>query len=314
MQAAAKNVWDLFEQGQFRIPLYQRHYDWKDEQCQALWEDFIRLHAVPGSTHYLGTMVVEEREGVFQIVDGQQRTTSLMLLLKAFGDALPEDERALLRALSQQRVTTCSLFLEALRRELGDEPLTRHLRNGEHLKLSFEDQVDQRTYRHLMLGHFCDPESLSENMRGNFRYFCEEVRARTDTWRGYLIDGLLNRLLFVRVTLPANLPPQRVFERMNSARLPPSQADMIKNYLLMVTPEPGEQEVVYQQLEKHLANPDGRHIWGWWVRLLVSMHEHREVEERNVYKSFKRFYEAPPIGWENAEHFLQLFDGWTKQF
>jgi uncharacterized protein with ParB-like and HNH nuclease domain len=80
---------------QFIIPIYQRTYSWQREQCEQLWNDIIRVgtdQTMPG--HFLGSVVYIQR-GLFQIanipqlllIDGQQRLTTLMLLLIALADA-----------------------------------------------------------------------------------------------------------------------------------------------------------------------------------------------------------------------------------
>jgi hypothetical protein len=103
MKATPQNAYQLFLQNKFKIPLYQRHYAWEEEQCAALWEDFIRLYKEPKSHHYLGTMVVEEMEnGDFYIIDGQQRTTTLILLLKALNMQLEDPNEVLIENISER--------------------------------------------------------------------------------------------------------------------------------------------------------------------------------------------------------------------
>lgn len=91
MKASSESIENLFKSKRFRIPLYQRSYGWGESHCKSLWDDFKALHKKlkydEKGFHYLGTMVIEKDEdGVCKIVDGQQRTTSLMLLIKAIGD------------------------------------------------------------------------------------------------------------------------------------------------------------------------------------------------------------------------------------
>jgi hypothetical protein len=92
MTAKPKSVWSLFDEvRKLRIPLYQRHYMWQKSHCEALWQDFLRLYERTDETHYIGCLVVSrEREGAAAIVDGQQRLTSLLLLVRALACYLPE--------------------------------------------------------------------------------------------------------------------------------------------------------------------------------------------------------------------------------
>jgi len=92
MKAKSHTLWNLLSgKRRFRIPLYQRRYGWKNEHCVALWNDFVRMYENPGHTHYLGCLVVtaSASDGVLAIVDGQQRLTSLALLLRSLAYALP---------------------------------------------------------------------------------------------------------------------------------------------------------------------------------------------------------------------------------
>ena len=281
------NLHDLLSQHgeHFKIPYYQRKYAWEERHCAELLDDILEVCNAQDRTHFFSNVTFSPLDGPgsYYVVDGQQR------------------------------LTTFSLFLGALRKELklGDAPaLDQKLRaclfNGELLKLSFEDQTDQRTYRHLLLGHFCDPESRSENMATNFHFFRKRVNQDREKLGDFLANGLLEKLLFVRVVLPDAMPPQRVFERMNSTRVPVEDFDLIKNYLLMHAGD-SEEERIYDRMEKNLAD------WQWRldIRTLVSMHALTPISETEVYRPFKAFY---PAGAKTTWEFLDQVDAWRQSF
>ncbi len=269
----------------FRIPYYQRKYAWTRTNCEVLFEDIREVGERTSQTHFFSNVTLSPlgvEEGHY-VVDGQQR------------------------------VTTFSLFLEALRHEFGEAPtIGQTLRNclyiGEMLKLSFEDQVDQRTYRHLLLRHFCDPESVSEAMQSNFAFFRAAIARHRVAFQSYLEDSLLERLLFVQVTLPAKMPPQRVFERMNATKLDVEDFDLIKNFLLMQAGD--DEQQVYDILEQKMRDL----YWRACVQAMVSMHACKQISQDKIYKPFREFFRHGPAEEFTALPFLHKVESWIQGF
>lgn len=271
----------LREKGErFEIPHYQRKYAWTKENCEAFLDDVLAVAADERPTHFFSnvTLCPLDENGSYYVVDGQQRVTTLGLFIGALSKALPE----------------------------FSEELKLYIKDGNILKLSFEDQMDQRTYRHLLLDHFCEPESLSATMVENFNFLENEVKASESNLRTALNDGLLTKLLFVRVILPQKMPPQRVFERMNGTKLTTTPFDLIKNFLLMEAK--GNEDVVYNIAESNL--------WKWYehIWILVSMHALEAVPQADIYKHFKPFYAATPAKEAGAEKFLTDLESWVDEF
>ncbi len=278
----------------FVIPHYQRKYSWTEDNCKTLFDDVLKVarelindHAV---THFfsnvtLSPLVLDDKCG-FHVVDGQQRLATFSLFLKAYAKVF------------STRTNEIRTFLQI----------------GPLLKLSFEDAVDQRTYRHLMLDRFCEPESVSQIMVDNFNLFEKEVRAEVETFGNVLCANLFEQLILVKVVLPEVMPPQRVFERMNGVRAELKQLDLIKNFLLM---EAGENDelAVYNLWEGHLL-PLG---WLDWVcRMISTMHAHMHdqwnVAEKNIYKNFRRFYESYGKTFCSVLEFLNHLETWHNIF
>ena len=263
----------------FQIPHYQRKYAWDKDNCAALMDDILAV-ADGRPTHFFSNLTLSPlaKADSYYVVDGQQR------------------------------LTTLSLFIEALKQSLRDPEveLDGYLKVGDFLKLSFEDQVDQRTYRHLLLGHFCEPESLSENMVDNFIFLKDKVEAAKSELRTAFDNGIFGRLLFVRVVLPEKMPPQRIFERMNGTKLPATPLDLIKNFLLMKAKTPEDEQEVYGRLEDQLP------AWSNEIWILVSMHAMHAVSEDHIFKVFKSFYEQT---WkEDVVHFVSDLNLWVREF
>ena len=273
----------------FRIPYYQRKYAWTRENCAVLLEDILVAGQQTGQTHFFSNVTLSPLDAGdgYYVVDGQQR------------------------------LTTFSLLLEALRQEFGDvdaltRPLQEYMLVGELPRLAFEDQVDQRTYRHLLLGYFCDPESTSATMTDNFAYFRKNIRDNRETWRSTLKGGVLERLLFVRVVLPTRMPPQRIFERMNATKLAVEEFDLIKNFLLMKAGT-DEQRAVYDRMEENLHGSQTLY-WRACIQAMVSMHAQEEIPQDRIYKPFKTFFRDNPARITTALPFLEQTAAWIRDF
>ena len=219
---------------QFSIPIYQRTYSWTQSQCRQLWDDIIRAGANDEiSAHFIGSIVYIE-QGLYQVSSG-----SPLLVIDG-----------------QQRLTTVSLIIEALARYLGDdEPIegfsARKLRNYyllnpeeadlKHYKLLLT-QTDEQTLL-AIINRKPLPQPSSIRICENFEFFDGEVKKLGDDV-GALCKGL-DKLLLVDISLDRQQDnPQLIFESMNSTGLELSQADLIRNYVLMGL-EPERQKELY---------------------------------------------------------------------
>lgn len=147
---------------QLIVPIYQRHYSWGKEQCKQLWEDIIRLQGMPNGKHYLGTtlrsMTSESGENASYIIDGQQRITSIFLLLKALVD-IAEREALLERPkrVEEEAQRNLQELLEDLEEKTPSEERVAKLLEmerekarrmmGEHI----ECQVDPTNFRNTII-------------------------------------------------------------------------------------------------------------------------------------------------------------------
>ena len=278
------------DQKRFMIPHYQRKYSWSKENCETLFEDVLsvakRLIEGRQVTHFFSNVTLSrlvDKDG-FHVVDGQQRLTTLSLFLRALAKANAFPSHS--------------------------EQLAKLLQVGPLLKLSFEDAMDQRTYRHLLKGRFCEPESVSQIMVDNFDLFVSKITDEMETFKHARCSKLLERLLFVKVVLPEAMTPQRVFERMNGVRKPLKQLDLVKNFLLMEAGK-NDEEDVYDLWERRLV-PLG---WLHWVCWQISvMHAQRNLAEHEIYKNFRRFYEKYGKSFGSVPAFLERLESWKEGF
>ena len=147
---------------QLIVPIYQRHYSWGKEQCKQLWEDIIRLQGMPNGKHYLGTTLrsttSESGENASYIIDGQQRITSIFLLLKALVD-IAEREALLERPkrVEEEAQRNLQELLEDLEEKTPSEERVAKLLEKEREKARrmmgehIECQVDPTNFRNTII-------------------------------------------------------------------------------------------------------------------------------------------------------------------
>ncbi len=211
---------------QFIIPAFQRDYSWTTEQCHRMWRDILRAGG-GGDDHFIGSFVYvgENTAAVFGswlLVDGQQRLTTLILLMIALRDHIRKTNWV---GREPTEAQIDAYFLRNVN-ETGDRRYKVALRRH-----------DDATLKALVDGK--DPSELenpSELIIAAYRYFSEKLRdPKSDP---ALVYRGIGHLKIVDVTLNRPMDdPQQVFESLNSTGVDLTQSDLIRNYLLMGLPE-----------------------------------------------------------------------------
>lgn len=263
----------------FVIPMFQRVYSWNARQCDELWEDVIRAGKTDVNTpHFMGMLLysadTESWHGIEQldIIDGQQRMTTLSLLLCAFARYLDESEA------NADGVTTAGLYARFLRLE-GEQAAAGKL------VLSFRD----RETLYALVGCGDMPEEPAERLKDNLELFYGHMREpgfdAGQLWRG------LNRLQVASVLLTREDSPQLVFESLNSKGMSLCTADRIRNYIVVSdeTDETGIFEHCWLPLEQLAVDaPDGLTLNAVIVTWMAARYRNvRIFDESEVYGLFK---------------------------
>lgn len=257
METYVRTPQDVFMQPQHLVvPPFQRPYVWeKDEQWAPLWQDVRRLaalrleHAASGATHFLGAIVVQAQEPILgdlqasQIIDGQQRLTTLQVLMDATAAVLEEEGE--------------DAFAGQLDRLTHNEPIyvpkdeTRlKLRHSNRDRAAFDEvMAAEAPIDHDELVH-----SQSRLARAH-AYFTSEVSewlsASTDgfTERAQVLTVVLTRgLQLVAINLTINENSQEIFETLNARGTPLTAADLIRNFVFQRLASEGA------DTQSHLAN------------------------------------------------------------
>jgi uncharacterized protein with ParB-like and HNH nuclease domain/predicted transport protein len=279
---ATKLLGFLHKASQFVIPIYQRNYSWDEKQCQQLWEDILRVGSNSDiGVHFIGSIVYVE--------GGQSQVTLQAPLLVIDG---------------QQRLTTISLILEALARAVGDsEPvegfsaekirhnyLTNSLEKDERFYKLVLSDTDKDTLKALIKGNDY-PLAASIKIRENFDYFAEQIKLN-----GKHIDEICNglaKLMIVDISLERNQDnPQLIFESMNSTGKALSQADLIRNFILMGL-EPELQNSLYAQYWRPMELEFGQEAYGdefdAFMRHYLTIKTGDVPRVSEVYEAFKEY-------------------------
>ena len=272
---------------QYRIPVFQRDYLWEESQCAQLFQDIVRIGSEKDAKpHFVGSVVtINAKEGTatesyheWIVIDGQQRLTTLMLLIAALRDHIVEtqwvgtDEGP-----TKARLTGYYLMNE---HEIGDRRYKLVLRGH-----------DQITLRRVVDGRSLNPgESHSERIRAAYSYFRTQL-GKADTDPSAIYRGI-NGLQIVDVMLERGVDdPQLVFESMNSTGLALSQSDLIRNYLLMNLEEQ-QQSDLYSEYWRPMEDVFRGVPWEFdeFFRAYVSWQIRREVRADAVYAEFRHYH------------------------
>lgn len=224
----AKLLAFIKKSSQFVIPIYQRAYSWSERECSQLWDDIIRTGENDEiDTHFIGSIVYIEK-GIHHIsslspllvIDGQQRLTSISLLIAALAeklDELPEGEKEIIEGFSPKKLRRYYLLNPEEERE-------------KHYKL-----ILSKTDKDSLISIVKDkplPAEHSIRVVENYNLFKNWINGYSNKLES-LCKGIA-KLIVVDIGLNRDYDnPQLIFESMNSTGKELTQADLIRNYILM---------------------------------------------------------------------------------
>ncbi|WP_231201002.1 DUF262 and DUF1524 domain-containing protein [Helicobacter pylori] len=301
MEANAMKLLDFIgksQEKQFVIPVYQRVYSWEKEQCKQLWDDIVKTGGsdqIEG--HFIG-LIVFVHDGIYTtshnellIIDGQQRLTTITLLLTALRDHL-NDEDEFLKEFSCQKIQNRYLINSD---KDGDKKFRLILSESDKDTLLYLIDKDRRK-----------PSEPSSKIMENFKLFEEWV---SNTNKLETIFKGLDKLMVVEIALEKGKDdPQLIFESMNSKGMELAQTDLIRNYVVMET-EAEKQEGFYNKYWRAMEE-DFKQNKKWFdrfVRHYLTI-KTREIPNINkVYVALKDYRQKEGIGIEDLLKDLQKY-------
>ena len=274
---------------QFIVPVFQRDYSWGTKHCLQLWKDIVRVGSDANTkAHFVGSVVyVAAEESSAKItrwllIDGQQRLTTVSLLLAALRNRMPAEEPASENPVDDNGLPT--------RLELEDYYLRNtHGRGDRRHKLQLR-RADHETMAAIVDAKEC-PAGASERIRENLEFFDEQLN-NVDldiVYRG------IKKLVAVDVCLTRGQDdPQMIFESLNSTGLDLTQADLIRNFVLMRQDEELQTRLYddYWQPIEQAFGARYRTDFDKFVRdyLTLQLKPSKQLKADEIYQHFRTYF------------------------
>lgn len=300
MKVSQSSLLDLMARpdARFSIPAYQRRYSWQERQCEELWLDVLRAGR-RDEGHFSGTMLYEpDGSGAMSIVDGQQRMTTVMLMLVALRNRLrshPERECGVSDGLDA--ATIDSMYLTVGNAGEANEAPDVDVVDKPRPKLTLS-RLDKASMAKAVAG--TSPDDIpSRNISHNLAYF--QSLMDQDGFDAVLFWKGLKNLNVVMAEIGPEDDAQAVFESLNSKGLKLNIGDMVRNYLLASEShdEQARLYVEYWTVIEGVFDPDpgslklDTMIKAW---LSVRFTKVRARTPEDVYSAFKRYYDDEYAG------------------
>ena len=289
---------------QFVIPIYQRTYEWKREQCIQFWEDVLEIGGLSESKpHFFGSIVYmdpEEPQNIgdvqeILVIDGQQRLTTLSLLISALG-----------RVIQDQGV------------DIGISPKelsSRYLFNDNKVADSRYKQILTKSDKETLICLLEDrdlPISFSPLLERSYRFFYSQLKKVSPeiVYRG------LERLEIVSIVLNRDRDkPQSIFETLNTKGLDLTETDKIRNYLLMGKDLDSQTRLynnLWYPIEERFRNEDQH--FKRFMRHYLTLKTRNIPNQRDIYKKFRSYVELSGLEVEDivkeisrySKHYLNI--------
>ncbi|WP_352397222.1 DUF4268 domain-containing protein [[Clostridium] aminophilum] len=263
----------------FVIPVYQRNYDWKMENCKQLYDDLVKIIQEGRTSHFFGSLVsVYNPDGhneEFLIIDGQQRLTTVSLLFLAMYNLIDKGVVTPETANLKQRI-----FEEYLVDKWKPEETRIKLKPVKN---------DQRAFGKL----FDDPADhiRESNLTVNYDYFYARIQKQEIT-----IDQLYDAICcleIINIRLDKDDNPQLIFESLNSTGLDLSEGDKIRNYILMGLPAK-EQEEYYEKYWNKIEECTKYDVSAF-IRDYLSVKQQAIPSQKKIYVTFKDYVDLAKI-------------------
>lgn len=282
MDARKGNIYEILNGNkQFLIPVYQRYYSWDIEQCKRLWNDIVEMQKKGKVGHFVGSIVNIAEQAMptgvqkYMIIDGQQRMTTLSLLLLALRDYAtknPEDT-----TINARRIDNMLLKNEY---ESGDERYKLLLTETDRdilMRLVEEKPI---------------PDDTRSKLLDNYKFFAGKI-ADKELQPAEVYESI-GKLQIVNITLDRTVDDaQAIFESLNSTGKELSESDLIRNYVLMGL-EPAEQTYVYEHMwrpmELLFVYETQDSVMDRFFRDYLTMKITRIPKQDRVYEEFKLYH------------------------
>lgn len=267
----------------FIIPVYQRNYDWKTENCKQLYDDLIKVIKHNRRSHFFGSLVSvynpSGRNTEFLVIDGQQRLTTVSLLFLAMynlisaGVVVPQDD--------------------SIGKQIYEDFLVdKYQPEEKRIKLK-PVKNDQMAFGKLFAE---EKDHIREsNLTANYNYFYDRIQKQEIT-----IDELFDAICsleIINITLSNEDNPQLIFESLNSTGLDLSEGDKIRNFILMGLPA-NQQDSYYENYWNRIEECTKYDVSSY-IRDYLSVKQQSIPSQKRIYANFKEYVERVDVQTED---------------
>lgn len=277
----------------FIIPVYQRNYDWKIENCKQLYDDLIKVIKRERKSHFFGSLVSVHNDGEFNeylVIDGQQRLTTISLLLLAMYNLIKN--KIIIPARGNLAEKIYETYL-----------IDKYQQGETRIKLK-PVKNDRDAFKKLFLeeeGYIHD-----SNLTINYNYFYTRIQKAEIS-----LDELysaITKLEIINISLENGDNPQLIFESLNSTGVALSEGDKIRNFILMGLPN-SQQNDFYERYWNKVEICTNYNV-SMFVRDYLSVKQQSTPAINKVYFSFKSFVEENAIDVEPLLQNLLSYARW----
>ena len=269
---------------QYLIPLYQRTYNWEREQCTRLWNDIVNLHTTHKEGHFLGSIVRIDEDAAAgstraMLIDGQQRLTTVTLLLVALRDYAAEHPDC---GTNPNKITDTLLINQY---ETGDAKYKLLL-----------TQTDRKTLIKKIEGSPI-PDSLKSRVVDNYTFFFDRIN-KAEVAPADLYNAI-GKLQIVDIVLDRQYDdPQAIFESLNSTGMDLKDSDLIRNHLLMGVDSITQSDIynnIWQPIEQLFDYEHQSELLDNFFRDYLTIKLGRIPRKNEVYKEFRAYHHADKL-------------------
>ncbi|MBP3041035.1 DUF262 domain-containing protein, partial [Bacillaceae bacterium Marseille-Q3522] len=294
MKASETNLQEIIEgTKQYIIPMFQRTYSWGEKQWKQLWEDIVDLVEDNQSiSHFIGSIVSipinTNTHGVqqFLVIDGQQRLTTLFILLSAIRDSAKKQGE------------------QNLADEIHHTLLINSYKSGEEKYKFLPTQVDKEYFKKLINLETIEDIENSLIVKA-YQFYIKEIKEGSMKL-SFLKATVTSYLSIVSIVLSPDDNPYLVFESLNAKGQPLTQADLIRNYLFMRIPA-ANQEDYYLRYWLPIQKKLGDNLTEFIRHFLLGVNIN--VKKNDVYVKFKEKIDS-----QDVMEFLQILENFARNY
>ena len=304
MMGNARAIYQMFDGSDTKltIPVYQRNYDWKVANCQQLFNDLVAMVREKRTNHFFGSIVEigGDYSGEKQIIDGQQRLTTVYLLILA-----------LVKLLEEGKITSSTMIPRKIR---DSYLIDQYVDDVENLK---RYRLQPVKHDAVALMRLFGPESgyiENSNQTTNFQFFQDEILKQRisadDLWEA------IQHLIVIDISLRRSEDnAQLIFESLNSTGVDLTEADKIRNFVLMNLPA-DQQEDYYNKywhpIELNTEEGNEYHV-SEFIRNYMTFNLKKVPAMGKVYQVFKQYIKQKKLTTEAVLQDLVKCSDYEKQ-